>query len=77
MLFSAEGLLCMSKHPSSHTLHGRKGKEDIFHQTCRDIMVYPLYRHGGICNAVPLLILHNASDASMHLDREREGGGGL
>lgn len=33
-------------------------------------MVYPLYRHSGICNGVPLLILHNASDATMHLLHE-------
>lgn len=38
--------------------------------TCGDVMVYPLYRHSGVCNGVPLLILHNASDATMYLDKE-------
>lgn len=44
--------------------------EEVSLQTCRDIMVYPLYRHSGICNGVSLLVLHNAPDATMHLDRE-------
>ena len=38
--------------------------------TCGDVMVYPLYSYSGVCNGVPLLILHNASDATMYLDRE-------
>lgn len=54
----------------------RKWKRvEVFHQTCSDIMVYALYRHSGIFNGVPLLILHNTPDAAMHLDRE--GGRGL
>lgn len=36
--------------------------------TCGDVMVYTLYRHSGVGNGVPLLILHNASDATMYLD---------
>lgn len=44
--------------------------EEGFLQTCCDIMVYPLYRHGGIWNGIPLLVLHNAPDATMHLDME-------
>lgn len=33
-------------------------------------MVYPLHRYSGVCYGVPLLILHNAPDATMHLDRK-------
>jgi len=43
-------------------------EEEVFQDTCRDIMVYSLYRHSGVRNGVPLLILHNASDTTVHLD---------
>lgn len=42
-------------------------RKEVFLHTCSDIVVYPLYGHSGICNGIPLLVLHNASDATMHL----------
>lgn len=45
-------------------------REEVLLQTSSDIVVNPLHRHCGICNGIPLLVLHNAPDATMHLHRE-------
>lgn len=36
-------------------------------QTCSDVVVYPLDRHCGVCDGIPLLVFHNTPDATMHL----------
>lgn len=50
-------------------------RREVLKQTCGDIMVYPLDRHSGICNGVPLLVFHNAPNATVYLHKKGEVGG--
>lgn len=44
----------------------REGESECL-QTCSDVVVYPLNRHCGVWDGIPLLVLHNTPDATMHL----------
>lgn len=68
LLFQAQRVYVVVQ--SENMLESVRGRREIRQQTCGDIMIYSLYRHCGICNGVPLLVLHNAPDATMHLHRE-------